>query len=66
MLAGRSDLAISALLQVEASRACYYILTRSPLIMLSGIDVFLMGCVSFYKTNILNKHSIYNMRKLNY
>ena len=66
MLAGRSDLAICALLQVEASRACYYILTRSPLIRRNGIDFFLMGCVSFYKTNILKKQSIYSMSKLNY
>ena len=46
-----------ALLQVEASRACYYILTRSPLIRRNGVDFFLMGSVSFYKTNILKKHS---------
>ena len=46
-----------ALLQVEASRACYYILTRSPLIRRNGVDFFLMGSVSFYKTNISKKHS---------
>ena len=50
MLAGRSDLAICALLQVEASRACYYILTWSPLIRRNG-DRFLFDGVCIFLKN---------------